>query len=152
GIGRVLVDVMGARAETHDYLTGVSGSFERACDAVQHLLDVGIPTDMLIILNRRNAGELQEYVDLASELGVPRIGILRLYPLGRVKRQWSELSLSLEEQTAALASFRVPDNLKVMQSWHPKNHNCCWQTATISPFGDSIGCPYLREYVNYGNI
>jgi radical SAM protein with 4Fe4S-binding SPASM domain len=39
-----------------------------------------------------------------------------------------------------------------MQSWHPRDGNCCWQNAAVSPTGDSIGCPYLREYVNYGNV
>jgi radical SAM protein with 4Fe4S-binding SPASM domain len=152
GVGRVLVDVMGARAETHDYFTGVSGSFDKACAAIEHLLEVGISTDMLTILNRRNAPELQHYVELAHRLGVPRVGILRLYPLGRAKQRWGEFAMSLEEQTAALAALTPPNGLKIMQSWHPKDHNCCWQSAAVNPFGDSIGCPYLREYVNYGNI
>jgi radical SAM protein with 4Fe4S-binding SPASM domain len=152
GVGRVLVDIMGATAETHDFFAGVPGSFAKACAALEHLIDVGISTDMLIILNRRNVGELQQYVDLAHRLGVPRVGILRLYPLGRTKRQWADLALSLEEQMEALAALVEPKGLKVMRSWHPKDRNCCWQSAAVNPFGDSIGCPYLREYVNYGNI
>ena len=39
-----------------------------------------------------------------------------------------------------------------MQSWHPKDGNCCWQNAAVSPTGQSIGCPYLREYVDFGNV
>jgi radical SAM protein with 4Fe4S-binding SPASM domain len=39
-----------------------------------------------------------------------------------------------------------------MQSWHPRNQNCCWQAAALNAFGDIIGCQYLREYVSYGNI
>jgi radical SAM protein with 4Fe4S-binding SPASM domain len=152
GVGRVLVDIMGARANTHDYFTGIPGSFEKACAAVEHLLQVGIATDILIILNRRNAAELQEYLQMAHALGVSRVGILRLYPLGRAKQRWDELAMTLAEQTTALASLEPPSGVRIMQSWHPKDHNCCWQTAAINPFGDSIGCPYLREYVNYGNI
>jgi radical SAM protein with 4Fe4S-binding SPASM domain len=152
GVGRVFVDVMGARAETHDFFTGVPGSFDRACAGIGHLLDVGITTDMLILLNRLNAAELQDYLELAHAIGVRRVGILRLYPLGRAKQWWGELAMSLQEQMAALAPLSAPNGLKIMQSWHPKDRNCCWQTATVSPFGDSIGCPYLREYVNYGNI
>jgi radical SAM protein with 4Fe4S-binding SPASM domain len=152
GVGRVLVDIMGASAATHDYLTGVDGSFEAACAAVRHLLAVGIETDVLTILNRRNVSELQDYLELAHELGVPRAGILRLYPLGRAKRRWSELALSLDEQMAALGSLKAPAELRVMKSWHPTDRNCCWQSAAIDPFGKSIGCAYLREYVDYGNI
>ncbi|MBZ9870357.1 radical SAM protein [Mesorhizobium sp. BR1-1-9] len=152
GIGRVLIDLMGARAETHDYFTGVSGSFQKACEAVRYLLKAGIDTDVLTILNRRNMHELQEYLELAHELGVPRAGILRLYPLGRAKSRWDELAMSLQEQMAVLNSLAPPPELTVMKSWHPNDRNCCWQAAAVDPFGRSIGCAYLREYVDYGNI
>jgi radical SAM protein with 4Fe4S-binding SPASM domain len=152
GVGRVLVDVMGARGKTHDELTGVEGSFDKSCAAVRRLVANGLKVDVLVILNRKNAGEIQELVDLAHDLGALRLGILRLYPLGRAKRAWSDLALSLPEQHEALASLRVPDGFKVMQSWHPNDRNCCWQAAAVNAFGDSIGCMYLREYVNFGNI
>jgi radical SAM protein with 4Fe4S-binding SPASM domain len=152
GVGRVLVDVMGANAGTHDGFTGVAGSFDRACAAIRDLVAAGVNTDMLIILNRRNAAELQDYVALAGRLGAARVGILRLYPLGRVKARWSDLALSLDEQMAALAGLDPPPGVRIMQSWHPKDRNCCWQGAAVNPFGDSIGCAYLREYVNFGNI
>jgi len=152
GIGRVLVDIMGSRVETHDELTGVDGSFRKSCAAVRHLVAAGIKTDVLVILNRKNATELQGCIDLAHSLGALRLGILRLYPLGRAKRVWSELAMSLEEQTSALANLQIPKNFQVMQSWHPNDRNCCWQGATVNAYGDSIGCTYLREYVNFGNI
>jgi radical SAM protein with 4Fe4S-binding SPASM domain len=152
GVGRIFVDIMGATAATHDELTGVEGSFQKSCAAVEHLTAAGIKTDVLVILNRKTFREIQGCVDLAHRLGALRLGILRLYPLGRAKRAWFELALSLEEQTAAIANLRVPDSFQVMKSWHPNDRNCCWQGATVNAFGDSIGCTYLREYVNFGNI
>lgn len=152
GVGRVFVDIMAASAGTHDALTGVPGSFDKACEAVGHLVRVGIPVDMLIIMHRRNVTELPAYLQLAKALGAERVGLLRLYPLGRAKHRWSDLALSLEEQEAAVAGLNPPEGLKLMQSWHPNDANCCWQAATVNARGDSIGCPYLREYVNFGNI
>jgi radical SAM protein with 4Fe4S-binding SPASM domain len=152
GVGRVLVDIMGACAKTHDGLTGSEGSFEKSCTAVRHLSSAGIKTDVLVILNRKNAGELQQLAELAQQLGALRLGVLRLYPLGRAKQAWAELALSLQEQCAALASLRAPAGFKIMQSWHPNDRNCCWQAAAVNAVGDSIGCMYLREYVNFGNI
>lgn len=152
GVGRMFVDVMGACADTHDGLTGVTGSFEQSCAAVRHLVAAGVKTDMLIILNRRNAAEMSEYLKLAHGLGALRVGLLRLYPLGRAKRRWSELALSLEEQMEVVRGLDPPPGLQVMQSWHPQDRNCCWQAATVDAFGNSIGCTYLREYVNFGNI
>ncbi|MFO1324274.1 MAG: radical SAM protein [Burkholderiales bacterium] len=152
GVGRVYVDVMGARAATHERLSGVKGSFARSCAAVRHLVAAGVETDTLIILNRHNVGELNQYLKLAKQLGATRAGILRLYPLGRAKTRWSDLALSVEEQDDAIAGLEPPEGLGVMQSWHPKDRNCCWQSAAVTPFGDSVGCMYLREYVNHGNI
>ncbi len=151
-VGLVLVDIMAARAASHDWLTGVAGSFGKSCRAIKLLQAEGINPWMLTILNRRNAAEMNEYLELAASLGVPKVGILRLYPLGRAKRQWSELSLSLEEQMQVIQGLRVPEGVRVMQSWHPKDKNCCWQSAAVNAYGDSIGCSYMREYVNYGNI
>lgn len=152
GVGRVFVDVMGATAGTHEALTGVPGSFEQSCNAVRHLVAAGIPTDMLVILNRLNADELPAYLELAHRLGAQRVGILRLYPIGRAKRHWHELALPLSDQMRAVRSLRAPTGLQVMQSWHPADANCCWQAATVDAQGRSIGCPYLREYVDFGNI
>jgi len=152
GVGRVFVDIMGATADTHDALAGVPGSFEKSCAAVRRLKEVGIPADMLIIMQRRNVAELPAYLELAQQLGAERVGLLRLYPLGRAKRRWSELALSLEEQERAVAGLVPPEGVRLMQSWHPNDANCCWQAATVNAEGDSIGCPYLREYVNFGNI
>ena len=152
GLGGCLVDVMGARAETHDAMTGTAGSFERACAGITALLEAGIPTEMLLILNRTNVAELDDYMALAQSLGVRKVGILRLYPIGRAKRHWDELALSMEEMAAAISSLKPPPGIKLMQSWHPNDGNCCWQMAAVDPFGRSIGCSYLREFVDYGDV
>jgi radical SAM protein with 4Fe4S-binding SPASM domain len=151
-VGIVLVDLWGATAATHDALTRTKGSFDRSVEGIRRLVAAGIDTQTLFILNRHNVKELQAYCDLAGALGATAVGILRLYPLGHVKEQWHELSLSLAEMSAALAALRAPPGLRIMQSWHPRNANCCWQMSAINAFGDSIGCAYLREYVNFGNV
>lgn len=152
GTGTVLVDFMGARAETHDWFARTPGAFERACAAVRHLLLAGVPTQMLIILNRRNMGELAAFLQLAQTLGVDTVGVLRLYPIGRARLMWNELAMTLDEQMAVLNALRPPAGMRVMQSWHPNDGNCCWQMAAVDPVGESIGCSYLREFVAYGNI
>ena len=152
GLGRVLVDLMGADAQTHDWCTDTPGSFRAACDGIRRTVEVGIPTDILVILTRQTAPQLNDLLRLAADIGVERVGILRLYPLGRAKRIWSDIALSLDEQSEALASLQVPPGIGVMQSWHPFNRNCCWQAAAVNAFGRAIGCMYLREYVDFGSV
>lgn len=152
GVGGMLVDFLGAEAATHDYLTGVVGSHERACRAVKYLRNAGLETEMLLILNRYNAHQLPAFHELATDLGVNMISILRLYPIGRAKHRWKELSLSIEEMMSAIGELSHRDTVTVNHSWHPRNGNTCWQMAAVNAYGDSIGCTYLRELVNFGNI
>jgi radical SAM protein with 4Fe4S-binding SPASM domain len=152
GVGRLYVDLFAALPDVQDELTGEPGSFQAAIAGIRHARSAGLKVTILGILSRRNFAHLQRYLELAAELGCDQVGVLRLYPLGRAKRNWAELSLSLEEMMGALAGLKVPPGVQLMQSWHPRDGNCCWQNAAVSPTGDSIGCPYLREYVNYGNV
>ena len=152
GVGRLYVDLFAAEPEVHDELTGTPGSFAAALRGISAARDAGIQVTILGILSRKNHLHLQRYIDLAAECDCDQVGILRLYPLGRAKRNWPELALSLDEMSAALVRLTVPANIELMQSWHPRNGNCCWQSAAVSPQGESIGCPYLREYVSFGSI
>jgi radical SAM protein with 4Fe4S-binding SPASM domain len=151
-VGRVYIDMVGASAATHDRLTGTAGSFVGSIEGTRALRQEGVRTSLLVILNRENAHELQAMLELAHALGCDEVGVLRLYPLGRAKRNWAALSLSIDEMKVAIGGLRPPSGLILMQSWHPNDGNCCWQNAAVDPFGRSIGCPYLREYVDYGNV
>lgn len=151
GLGRALVDLAGSNAATHDTATGVPGSFRQSCDAIVALVRQDIPVDALVILTRYTAPQLPAIAELVAGLGAKRLGILRLYPLGRARQAWSELALPLPEQMAAIAAVKPPAGLGIMQSWHPKDRNCCWQAAAINAFGRAIGCMYLREYVDFGD-
>ena len=152
GVGGVYLDFMGASPQTHDALAGVAGTHQLAREAVAHLLAVGLPVTPLIILNRANADEIGDFLTMTSDLGVREVGILRLYPIGRARRRWRELALSLDEQMHVIRSLRPPPRLRVMHAWHPQNGNCCWQMAAVDPYGRSIGCAYLRDFVDYGNV
>lgn len=152
GVATVLVDVWGAHAESHEALTRAPGSFAASLAGVRAALDAGLDTQLLTILNRRNVAELQAWIDLAHERGVRTVGILRPYPIGRLRRAWETYALSLPEMMRALRTLKKPRGLRIMQSWHPNDANCCWQMAAVNAWGDSIGCAYLREFVNYGNV
>lgn len=152
GVGRVLIDLMGAEAATHDHATGIPGSFAASCAGLRRCAGRGIATDALVILTRHTAPELNALLRLAAGLGAERVGILRLYPLGRAKRHWDELALSLDEQMAAIQALDPPRGLTVMQSWHPYDRNCCWQAAAVDAAGRAVGCMYLREYADFGRV
>jgi len=152
GVGRLYVDLFAAVPEVQDELTGTPGSYAQSVNGMKNALAEGIGVTILGILSRKNHLDLQNYVALAEEIDADQVGILRLYPLGRARKNWSDLSLTLDEMMTALNGLKVPPGIQLMQSWHPKDGNCCWQNAAVTPTGASVGCPYLREYVDYGNI
>jgi radical SAM protein with 4Fe4S-binding SPASM domain len=152
GVAVVLVDLFGASAETHDRHAGSAGAFAQTLRGIEALRQAGLAVVPLMILTRWNVGEVQLYLELAAELGCQRAGILRLYPIGRARRRWGELACSLDEMTQALAGAKPPPGLDLMQSWHPRNKNCCWESAAVMADGRATGCPYLRELVDYGNL
>lgn len=152
GIAHVCVDFMGASDAVHDWHVGVPGAFQRSLTGLRTSLEAGLNTVALIIMTRRNVDELQDFIDLMVAEGIRRVGILRLYPLGRARRSWKELALPLSEQMAALDRLVIPDELYLMRSWHPKDANCCWQSSGVDARGRSVGCSYLRDFVDYGNV
>lgn len=152
GVGSVVVDFMGASAETHDWHYETSGAFEKTKQGFEIAVEHGLDPAALMIMTRRNVAELQDFVDMAVALGAKRVGILRLYPLGRARDSWQDMALTLPEQMQALAQVEVPDGIHLMRSWHPRDANCCWQSTGVTSSGRSVGCSYLREFVNFGDL
>jgi radical SAM protein with 4Fe4S-binding SPASM domain len=81
GLAGVQVSIEGCD-EIHDSIRG-PGSFDRATEGVEHLLDAGLPVTLNATLSRMNAGAIKKVVRLAAHLGVQRLGFSRLVPAGR---------------------------------------------------------------------
>ncbi len=152
GVGEVFVDLWGASAAVHDAMTGTAGSQAQTLAGIDHLVEAGVAVKLLYVLTALNAHETAAAARLAR-VRVPdgALAFLRLYPLGRARSRWSELALSLEAQMAALDAAKDAGQ-RIIHSWHPNNHNCCWQMAAIRADGEAIGCAYLRDYVAFGSV
>lgn len=81
GVSGVQVSVEGPE-NIHDAIRG-KGSYAASLRGVGCLLDEGIRVTLNVTLSDVNAGYLSEMVDLASSLGVQRLGFSRLVPSGR---------------------------------------------------------------------
>ncbi len=152
GVATVCVDFFGVSEATHDAHAGVAGAFARTIRGTEALRTAGLDVLPLLILTRRNRHELQGYLDLAERLGADKASILRLYPIGRARANWGDLACSRAEMSEAFVSLRVPRGLRLLHSWHPRNGNCCWESSAITASGTSVGCPYLREFVDFGDL
>jgi AdoMet-dependent heme synthase len=76
--------------EIHDRIRG-QGSFVKALRGVEHLLEAGIVVTLNATLSRVNSDSLADFVKLASQLGVQRLGFSRLVPAGRGRQLFDEM-------------------------------------------------------------
>lgn len=83
--------------ETHDWMRGRKGSFERAAAAIKMVVDSGeIAFDVVTCVNRRNFNQLGAIKDFLTGLGLKQWRLFTVFPVGRAAED-PELQLSDEE-------------------------------------------------------
>ena len=103
GMGALTISLDGLE-QSHDWMRGRAGSFERAVNAVK--LAVSEPRlyfDVVTCVNQRNIDELEDIYTLLSEIGVPQWRIFTIIPIGRALAD-AELHLS-DNQFVKLMEF-----------------------------------------------
>lgn len=66
GLNYARVSIHAVRAEVHDRILGINGSFERAALSLNTLREAGVAVGVNFVLNRLNVKELSEFLELAS--------------------------------------------------------------------------------------
>lgn len=79
----VSVSIDGTDAETHEWVRGVPGCFEKARQAVRNLVAAGIRPQIILSLMRRNAGQVEAVVRMAEALGASSVKFNIIQPTGR---------------------------------------------------------------------
>lgn len=103
GLASITVSLDGL-AESHDWLRGRAGSYERAVAGIRRLVAARLPFfDVVTCVNPRNLDELPRVLEQLHALGVPAWRLFNIFPKGRAKQN-SELHLS-EEQMRRLFSW-----------------------------------------------
>lgn len=119
GMGQVSID--GAYAWQHDSFRGVSGSFERAKNAVRCLCEAGLPQiDTSLVPNRLNMHTMPEYLKMCIEIGVVEIRIMPFLPSGRGASVGSALLPSAEEK------FRFCRSLMALKAEYAGRMSIMW--------------------------
>ncbi len=105
GVRGVQVSIEGPE-KIHDQIRG-RGNFSKALRGVEHLLETGIIVTLNATLSRINGDHLMDFVDLASKLGVQRLGFSRLVPAGRGKGLLAEMLEADEVKRLYESAFSV---------------------------------------------
>jgi SynChlorMet cassette radical SAM/SPASM protein ScmF len=81
----VSVSLDGACAETHDVFRGVKGSFEKACNGIRNLVEVGYYPQIIMSPHIGNVNEIESLAHLAEDLGAGSVKFNPIQPSGRGK-------------------------------------------------------------------
>lgn len=168
----VQVSVDGADARTHDYLRGAPGSFNKAIEGVQHLVEADVRVVLSCVLMKPNLSQIHDYVELAKQLGVKACSFIRFQPTGRGENN-RHLTLTNEELRYAMemtvlernntTKVRVQTVLMAFPflmdpqfKWTERNlplSTCveCAEGITILADGSIIPCTALRNMIA-GNV
>jgi SynChlorMet cassette radical SAM/SPASM protein ScmF len=79
----VSVSIDGADAETHEWVRGVGGSFEAALRGIRNLVAAGVQPQIIMTLMRRNAGQIEDILNLAKSLGASSVKLNMVQPTSR---------------------------------------------------------------------
>lgn len=86
----VSVSLDGACAETHEWIRGVKGSFEAACQAVRNLAAAGVKPQVIFSVMQHNIGEAEQAIRLAEELGAASVKFNIVQPTARGEKLHQE--------------------------------------------------------------
>ena len=98
----------GGCAETHDYIRGKSGVFERCINALNKTSKAGLYSSAVTSVHKKNIGEMDKILDLLIENGVRAWQIQTATPQGRMPK---ELAID-EEEFYSLAKFIADKRIK----------------------------------------
>ncbi len=94
----------------HDRVRGRTGAYSDALSGIRNAIAAGILTDMFVVVSPNNIDDLEEFYNLATELGMHEVSIYEIIAVGR----WldHEDDVIGEEDIFKLEKFQKAMNLK----------------------------------------
>jgi radical SAM protein with 4Fe4S-binding SPASM domain len=141
---QVALSLYSYRAEVHDRITGVPGSFDKTLAALELLLAYNVPTRCAIVAMKQNEQDLDRTAYFLSQLGVGCQLPDPVRPSGRGTRSdiWPE--------TYGLRFLRTQPHFSVSAADFKRNFygNSCWYgKAAVTSNGNVIPCVFAREQI-----
>ena len=124
GLMRLAVSLDGSTPELHDGFRGVPGSYKRSLDAVRWCHEADLPVQVNTTVSHRNLADLDNMIELLTDLKVVLWSVFFLVPTGRA--QLADL-LSADEHEQVFAklyetSKRVKFHIKTTEGQHYRRY------------------------------
>ena len=160
---RLEMSIFSASPEVHDHFTGVKGSLARMLDSTSNYLSHGIDVRWGFILTGINMRDIDQVLELASNLGVTHVGISRLVPSGRAMDNWSDLELQLDQlamflyhldEIKANHGVNVTIGKTLAYEWvgshiQPSSCNAAISRMFVQADGSTSPCPAFKDIPSF---
>ncbi len=140
----VAMSLYSYKADTHDAITRVPGSFEKTMNSLKLLLAYGVMTRCAVIAMKLNLDDLDGTCYLLSQLGVFFMPPDPIRPTGRGKSMENWSHRYYQNSMLTCPSFFISSDT------YERNHrwNSCWfGKAAVTSNGDVIPCVFARDHV-----
>lgn len=117
-LSSIVFSLYGKSSSVHEYITQRKYSFAMTLHAIHEALRLGIPTDIHFVPMKVNYQDLAGIANIASNIGIRKVHVLRFVPHGRAEEYASGLLLSEEEYVkfamiAGMVREQYPDLLQI---------------------------------------
>ncbi len=131
----VSVSIDGADAGTHEAIRGVPGSFQKACQAVEHLASLALAPQIIFTLMRSNADQINDMAHLAKCLGASSVKFNIVQPVAKGKKCNPEMTIDKIIETGRYVEKNLANKtaLSLIFDYPPAFHS-------LSRIKDDNGC------------
>lgn len=153
GLDHVQLSFQATTAKMNDLIGGLDGSLAQKLETARLVTNLGIPLTLNAVIHRRNIGQVEDFVQLAIDLGARRVEIAHTQYYGWALRNRSMLMPTREQTLAAVATVErlrrehagtiVID--AVVPDYHARYPKACmggWgrQSLNVTPSGKVLPC------------
>ncbi len=159
GLDFVKISVHGHKAEIHDYLTRVPGSFGKVLQAVDNLQKLGVRIEINTVINKKNYRYYSQFVRFFAKRGVGSFCFI--YPLytGKMAKNRKEVGVRMSQVAPYLnKSLQLADDLELDKALVFNIPPCCLgkqvgKMVESSPFNTKVSAPNsVTESVDFERL
>ena len=171
GIKKVTTSLDGSTAESHDFLRGVHGSFQKTVNAVKILRAYDVPLEVHCALHRNNLREMPAILRLLHLLGVDKYAVAPVRHLRPHKEndnnknkagnenKYNEFTITMDDFINTLpevvkAEYEIFGKSTFVPDPDPDCKNCGGGTSRFMIYSDGkmVPCPQSDpEFFTFGN-
>ena len=151
------ISLYGKDAKTHEKISGVNGSFERAVQGIKLLAERGVHVGVSVLLVPFNLYQLEDMVALAISLKCTMVRVGLICPIGRARdNQWELTKQEKRWLDKTMIALKEKYAHEIAVRWEEeksgKEHKCGagFTRWVITANGDVYPCGSLR--VPIGNV